>query len=186
MRRIIALGAGLLLGAGSLLARAGGIGISFGAVITGQIVPGVYGRVVLGNAVPPPLVYSHPVMVAPVGPGIPVPAPLYLYVPPLQARHWRRYCHVYHACRRPVYFVSSPEYRRGFDLDRWRYEHPNWQRERAWERRRGPREYDRRHDDRRDHDRDRPHERAYRDERGQAHEQRHDHRDRGDDHDDRH
>lgn len=134
MRRLFIFGAAVALGAGSLAAEAGGIGISLGAVITGQIVPGVYGQVVIGSRPPPPLVYGHPVLVAPVPYGVPVPPPLYLYVPPLQARYWARYCGEYRACNRPVYFVSSPEYEQGFDLDRWRHDHPYWRRDRDWER----------------------------------------------------
>ena len=134
VRRIVSFVTVMLLGAGTLLARADGFGINFGALITGEIVPGVYGQVVLGNAPPPPLIYSHPVMIAPVPYGAPVPPPLYLYVPPFQMQAWGRYCFQYRACQRPVYFVNSPEYAPGFDLGRWRREHPEWEHERAWER----------------------------------------------------
>ncbi|GAC1452528.1 MAG: hypothetical protein PVS2B3_10540 [Steroidobacteraceae bacterium] len=95
--------------------------VSVNAVISGQVVPGVYGQVVIGNgAPPPPLVYAQPVLAqpAPVVVGEPVEAPLYLHVPPGHARHWRKHCHEYNACNRPVYFVRSAEYDPGYRPDR--------------------------------------------------------------------
>lgn len=99
--------------------------VSVNAVITGEVVPGVYGQVVLGNGPPPPLVYQQPMIVqpAPVVVGAPPVAPIYLHVPPGHARHWRKHCHEYHACDRPVYFVRSAEYEPGFDRERWEREH---------------------------------------------------------------
>lgn len=99
--------------------------VSVNAVITGQVVPGVYGQVVIGNGGPPPLVYAQPVVVEPpaVVVGVPRPAPIYLHVPPGHAKNWRRYCHEYHACNRPVYFVKSAEYEPGFNRERWEREH---------------------------------------------------------------
>lgn len=99
--------------------------VSVNAVITGQVVPGVYGQVVLGNAPPPPVVYSQPVVVAPppVVVGAPPMEPIYLHVPPGHAKHWSKHCHEYHACNRPVYFVRSEEYEPGFDRERWEREH---------------------------------------------------------------
>jgi hypothetical protein len=38
------------------------------------------------------------------------PPPIYLHVPPGHARNWRKHCHEYNACNRPVYFVRSQEY----------------------------------------------------------------------------
>ncbi len=90
--------------------------VSVNATITGQVVPGVYGQVVIGNgAPPPPLVYAQPVLVqpAPVIVGAPV-EPLYLHVPPGHAKHWRKHCREYNACNRPVYFVRSAEYEPGY------------------------------------------------------------------------
>jgi hypothetical protein len=98
--------------------------VSINAVITGQVVPGVYGQVVLGNGPPPPVVYQQPMIVqpAPVVVGEPV-EPIYLHVPPGHAKNWRKHCHEYHACNRPVYFVRSEEYEPGFDRERWDREH---------------------------------------------------------------
>lgn len=99
--------------------------VSVNAVITGQVVPGVYGQVVIGNAPPPPVVYQQPMVVEPppVVVGAPEVAPLYLHVPPGHAKHWNKHCREYNACDRPVYFVRSQEYEPGFDMDRWRREH---------------------------------------------------------------
>jgi len=103
------------------LARAQSVSIN--ATITGEIVPGVYGRVVLGNRAPPPLVYAQPVVAVPVVVAEPVPLqPLYLHVPPGHAKHWRKHCHEYNACNRPVYFVRSAEYESGYRPER-RQEH---------------------------------------------------------------
>ncbi len=98
-------------------------GLSVGVTISGEVVPGVYGNVVIGNAPPPPVVYAQPTVIQAPPPGV-VVAPLYLHVPPGHAKHWREHCQEYHACNRPVYFVRSAEYEPGFDMERWRREHP--------------------------------------------------------------
>jgi hypothetical protein len=95
--------------------------VSFNATISGPVVPGVYGQVAIGNGPPPPVVYAQPVIAqpAPVVVGAPPPAiePLYLHVPPGHAKDWRKHCHEYHACNRPVYFVKSAEYEPGYRPD---------------------------------------------------------------------
>ncbi|HLY53657.1 MAG TPA: hypothetical protein VKQ31_11645 [Steroidobacteraceae bacterium] len=118
--RLIILSASML-GSGITLAQAQSI--SFGAVITGEVVPGVYGQVVIGDGPPPPLVAPQPVVIDPVPMGVAPPPPIYLHVPPGHAKHWRQHCHEYHACNRPVYFVRSAEYDPGFDRERWEREH---------------------------------------------------------------
>ena len=90
--------------------------VSINATISGEVVPGVYGRVVIGNRPPPPVVYAQPVIAQ--------PAPVVVAAHP-----WRRsictfrpampatgdkHCHEYHACNRPVYFVRSAEYEPGY------------------------------------------------------------------------
>lgn len=94
--------------------------ISVNAVISGPVVPGVYGQVAIGSAPPPPVVYAQPTIIEPVPAGAP---PIYLHVPPGHAKDWRHHCHEYHACNRPVYFVKSAEYEPGFDRARWEREH---------------------------------------------------------------
>src|SRR5213080_1121140 len=104
--------------------------VSINATITGEIAPGVYGRVVLGNRPPPPLVYAQPVVAVPVVVAEPVPMePIYLHVPPGHAKHWRKHCHEYNACNRPVYFVRSAEYEPGYRPER-RQEHEHGHRHR--------------------------------------------------------
>lgn len=130
--------------------------VSVNAVITGQVVPGVYGQVVIGNAPPPPVVYQQPMVVEPppVVVGAPPVAPLYLHVPPGHAKHWSKHCREYNACNRPVYFVRSPEYEPGFDMDRWRREHGHEQHGHGHDRDDHGHGHDRDDHDRGDHDRD--------------------------------
>ena len=101
----------LALGTSAPWAIAGDVDIS--VVITGQIVPGVYGRVDVGGAPPPQVVYAQPLVIEPPVEGV-ILEPIYLYVPPGHAKHWGKHCHEYHACNRPVYFVWSPEYEPGY------------------------------------------------------------------------
>jgi len=90
--------------------------VSFSAVISGPVVPGVYGQVAIGNSPPPPVVYAQPVIAlpAPVVVGAVPVEPIYLHVPPGHAKNWHKYCHQYDACERPVYFVKSAEYEPGY------------------------------------------------------------------------
>lgn len=78
--------------------------------VSGEIAPGVYGRVDIGNRTPP-LVYPQAVLVVK---SPRPPAPVYLHVPPGHARNWSKHCGRYGACDRPVYFVKSAEYDPGF------------------------------------------------------------------------
>lgn len=103
--------AALLLLAGAGVAQAQSVQLSVG----GQIAPGVYGRVDVGNAPPPPVLYTQPVIVTP-APVAVAPAPIYLHVPPGQVKKWSKYCRRYAACGVPVYFVRGPEY--GPDWDK--------------------------------------------------------------------
>src|SRR5580704_9725830 len=91
--------------AGAGVGRAGDLGIN--VIFSGQVAPGVYGQVQLGNAAPPPLVYAQPMLIEPQAAP---PPPIYLHVPPGHAKNWRVHCHEYNACNRPVYFVRSQEY----------------------------------------------------------------------------
>ncbi len=84
--------------------------VNVGVSVAGEISPGVYGRVDIGNT-PPPLVYSQPVVIMK-QPRVNT-APLYLHVPPGHAKNWGKHCHKYNACSQPVYFVKSAEYESG-------------------------------------------------------------------------
>ncbi|EER60055.1 conserved hypothetical protein [Acidovorax delafieldii 2AN] len=98
------------------------------ATVGGQLAPGVYGRIDIGNAPPPPLLYAEPVIIQ--RPAVMVPrSPIYLYVPPGHAKNWGKHCARYNACGQPVYFVKEPprgpayggrpDYRNGRDDRHW-------------------------------------------------------------------
>ena len=70
--------------------------------------PGFYGRLDIGNYPQPQVIYAQPVVIAPVR-GV-VYQPVYLRVPPGHSRDWRKHCHKYDACGRPVYFVQDRWY----------------------------------------------------------------------------
>ncbi len=91
--------------AAASVGKAGDLNIH--VILSGEVAPGVYGQVQIGNEPPPPLVYSQPMLIE-VQPA-PPPA-IYLHVPPGHARNWRKHCREYNACNRPVYFVRSDEY----------------------------------------------------------------------------
>jgi hypothetical protein len=75
------------------------------ATAGGPLRAGVYGRIEWGrDAAPPPVIYPQPVIAS--GALVPPSAkPVYLYVPPGQARKWDRHCGKYAACDQPVLFV---------------------------------------------------------------------------------
>lgn len=102
------------------------------ATVSGQLQPGIYGRIDIGNAPPPPLIYAQPIIIH--RPAVLVQQePLYLHVPPGHAKKWSKHCGKYNACGQQVYFVKvrgddeyerrsyqrSDEYRseRGYDGD---------------------------------------------------------------------
>jgi len=103
--------AAILLAGGIGLAQAQGVNV--GVTISGEIRPGVYGRVDIGNAPPPPVFYPQPVIIVRQTQPAAV-APVYLHVPPGHAKKWSKHCHKYNACATPVYFVKSAEYEPGY------------------------------------------------------------------------
>jgi hypothetical protein len=110
MRKTIATALLALLGATPLLASAADVDLR--VILSGEVAPGVYGRVDLGTASPPPVLYAKPVVIAP-PPGPPL-KPVYVHVPPGHAKNWKKHCQRYNACGRPVYFVKSAEYEPGY------------------------------------------------------------------------
>lgn len=94
-----------ILLAGSAASQAGGLSVN--VLLSGEVVPGLYGQVNIGSAPPPPVVYAQPMLVEAQPAELP---PIYLHVPPDHARNWRMHCREYNACNRPVYFVRSREY----------------------------------------------------------------------------
>ncbi len=84
-------------------AMAADVGVS---INIGQ--PGFYGRIDIGNAPPPVLIYTEPVWINRVAVA---PAPIYLRVPPGHEKKWAKHCRKYGACGRPVFFVRDEWYR---------------------------------------------------------------------------
>ncbi len=94
--------------ASAFLALAADIDIR--VIVPAEVRPGLYGRVDLGGAPPPPVLYQRPVVIVREPPR-PLPVqPVYLHVPPGHAKNWRKHCKKYNACGVPVYFVKSEEY----------------------------------------------------------------------------
>lgn len=100
MKRILS-AAAILAIAGPALA--GDVGVS---VTVDK--PGFYGSIDIGGVSRPRTVNVEPVIVQPVI-GV-VAQPVYMHVPPGQAKKWSRYCRQYDACGRPVYFVRDDWY----------------------------------------------------------------------------
>ena len=130
---------------GSMAAHAGEPSVN--VTIRGEVAPGVYGEVQVGNAPPPPVVYAQPVIIAPrphhehdEG------RPMYLHVPPGHAKNWARHCREYNACDRQVYFVRSAEYEPGYQARKERMRRDEERRDE----RRDARRDEGRHDERRD------------------------------------
>ncbi len=70
--------------------------------------PGFYGRIDIGDAPKPRVIYTQPGIIEPA----PAPrGPVYLRVPPKHAKNWRKYCRKYNACGEQVYFVQDDWYR---------------------------------------------------------------------------
>jgi len=84
-------------------------------VISGEIQPGVYGRVEFGNRPPPVLINPQPVVVIR---DRRYTDPVYLHVPPGHAKNWDKHCHKYNACYKPVHFVKSVEHEPGYQHDK--------------------------------------------------------------------
>lgn len=136
-----------LLGTAAFAANAADIGVS---INIGD--PNFYGSIDIGNYPRPQLLAPQPVIIQP-SVGISV-APLYLHVPDDHYRNWRRYCGVYQACNRPVYFVHDNWYRQVY-APRYREEHQYRHEERREERREEFR--DERRDEHRDEHREHEH-----------------------------
>ncbi len=67
--------------------------------------PGVYGRIDIGNAPPPMVIYPQPMVIS--RPAVVVQQrPVYMRVPPGHEKNWGKHCHRYDACGVPVYFVK--------------------------------------------------------------------------------
>lgn len=108
MQRIVI--AALLFASGGLGAQPADVNVR--VIVSGEVRPGIYGRVDFGSAPPPPVLYAKPRIISPPPRTVVVPVqPIYLHVPPGHAKNWRKHCRKYDACRQPVYFVVSDEYK---------------------------------------------------------------------------
>jgi hypothetical protein len=87
----------------ALPAMAADVGVS---INIGQ--PGFYGRIDIGNAPQPRLIYSQPMVIE--RQVRYVEPPLYLRVPPGHAKDWAKHCRSYNACNKQVYFVHDDWY----------------------------------------------------------------------------
>lgn len=112
MKRLL-LGAALATLAGVALAADVGVSVTVGQ-------PGFYGRIDIGNAPQPRLIYSTPVIIQQ-GPVVMMRQPIYLRVPPGHEKHWDKNCYKYNACGQPVYFVQDNWYRNEY-VNRNRYD----------------------------------------------------------------
>jgi len=91
----------ILFAAAYSYAEDGGVSIRVGT-------SGFYGRVDIGDAPRPVVIYREPIIIHRHRPI--VQEPIYLHVPPGHAKKWHRYCARYNACDRPVYFVDNKWY----------------------------------------------------------------------------
>ena len=141
--KTIVVAAALLACGSAAYAQDVGVSISIGQ-------PGFYGRIDIGDAPRPQLVYARPVIIQ-----RPVryveSAPIYLRVPPGHAKHWAKHCRAYNACGQQVYFVQDRWYTNDY-APRYRAQHGEG---------RGHEEHGRGRDERREDRRD-----DHRDERG--------------------
>jgi len=74
--------------------------------VSGEIAPGVYGRVNIGNE-HPVVVNEQPVIIRSAKHH---EEPIYLVVPPGHSKHWEKHCAEYNACDRRVYFINPDKY----------------------------------------------------------------------------
>jgi len=92
----------MALATATVPAFAADVGVS---ISVGQ--PGFYGRIDIGNAPQPRLIFAEPIVIQRIDV---VRQPIYLHVPPGHAKNWRKHCRKYDACGQPVYFVQSNWY----------------------------------------------------------------------------
>ena len=96
-----------------LLAITAGTAVIWFAAFAGDVSinvgePGFFGRIDIGDAPSPQLVYRQPIVIERVRDG--GHQPIYLHVPPGHERNWRKHCREYDACGQPVYFVRDSWY----------------------------------------------------------------------------
>lgn len=118
----------------SLVAAAFAASAQVAVHFDGELAPGVYGRITLGDS-RPTLVYTQPTVI--IHDRTYVEEPVYVYAPLIHQRRWHRYCHRYDACNRPVFFVQerwiNDEYARQQERQHYR-ERREW-RDNRWQER---------------------------------------------------
>ena len=87
------------------------------SVAIGQ--PGFFGRIDIGGAPPPRVIYAQPVIVERDRYYMNRP-PLYLRVPAGYQRDWRHHCRAYDACGQRVFFVQDAWYNDQYVPHYWR------------------------------------------------------------------
>jgi hypothetical protein len=103
MNKTLSLTAAALIGVAAYASpAAAGLDLS---ISLGQ--PNFYGRIDMGGAPPPRVIYAEPRIVERV---TVVQEPIYLHVRPGHARNWSQYCGEYNACGQRVYFVNDDWY----------------------------------------------------------------------------
>jgi hypothetical protein len=133
--------------------------------IGGQLAPGFYGELAIGNNPLPPVLNPQPLLLEPSAYNAPI---AYIYAPAQHINNWRFYCAQYNACQRAVFFVrveeQNPWWERRFERGPMPENTYIWERERRMER---PgeflmdRRHEERHEDRREERREeRPYERG--------------------------
>lgn len=145
----------LIFGAALLAASLPGLAQTNVSISVGE--PGFYGRIDLGDAPRPAVVYDRPVIIER-GPSYEA-APLYLRVPPGHRAHWARFCGRYDACGRPVFFVTDdwytrtyvPHYREHFRPEHREFREHEYREHEYREHERHEEREERRHDEGRDH-----------------------------------
>jgi hypothetical protein len=110
----LVLAAAMLASGTAAYAQDVGVSISIGQ-------PGFYGRIDIGDAPRPQLVYARPVIIQRPARYV-ESAPIYLRVPPGHAKHWSKHCRAYNACGQQVYFVQDRWYTNDY-APRYRAQH---------------------------------------------------------------
>ena len=87
--------------------------------------PGVYGRIDVGSAPPPAVIYAQPVIIQRPAVVVQQSRPVYLKVPPGHERNWAKHCHRYDACGVPVYFVKYDDHHHDWDDHHDHHHHPD-------------------------------------------------------------
>ena len=80
--------------------------VFFNATVGSEFSPGVFGQLNVGNAPPPPVIYTQPMVGGPSVYGAP---PMYVYAPIEEIQNWGYFCGKYSACGMPVYFIHYDE-----------------------------------------------------------------------------